>query len=548
MAGFKYVVNISHEGLGKSRVISGSDPTIVNQKAQNQQWEWDEQWRKVQAKQAAIATKEARKQTAAQRTREAQQEFQNLQQILQATLYVNDVVDWETLKDRTKFSEAKPQKPAAIPLTREPLSTDTEFKARLNIFDYLVRKWRENKHLEASERFRIAHSNWVSSCEQIARQNEGIETKHFKDLQRWEERKLHFEKKQADANSLVDKRKLEYMQGDSDAILEYCDIVLSNSEYPDWMPSDWDFDYAPEGKVLIVEYQVPEPADLPTLKEVKYVQARDDISEAHYPESVINKTYDLLLYQICLRTIHELFEADVSNAIDYIVFNGIVESIDKATGKEFSAVIMSIQVEKKVFLEIDLANVEPKTCFRKLKGVSSSSLHGMAAVPPVMQINKSDKRFIDAIAVVDDLSSETNLAAMDWEEFEHLVRELFEKEFSHSGGEVKVTQASRDGGVDAVAFDPDPIRGGKIVIQAKRYTGTVGLSAVRDLYGTVVNEGATKGILITTSDYGPDAYEFAKSKPLTLLNGGNLLHLLSKHGHRARIDIGEARKILKGEA
>jgi hypothetical protein len=89
------------------------------------------------------------------------------------------------------------------------------------------------------------------------------------------------------------------------------------------------------------------------------------------------------------------------------------------------------------------------------------------------------------------------------------------------GGEVKVTRASRDGGVDAIAFDPDPIRGGKIVIQAKRYTNTVELSAVRDLYGTVVNEGAMKGILVTTSSFGPGAYAFARDKPLTLLAGGN---------------------------
>lgn len=108
---------------------------------------------------------------------------------------------------------------------------------------------------------------------------------------------------------------------------------------------------------------------------------------------------------------------------------------------------------------------------------------------------------------------------------------------------MKITQASRDGGVDAVAFDPDPIRGGKIVIQAKRYTNTVGVSFVRDLYGTVMNEGATKGILVTTSDYGPDAYEFDKGKPLTLLNGGNLLRMLVKHGHKAKIDIKEAKKI-----
>lgn len=33
-------------------------------------------------------------------------------------------------------------------------------------------------------------------------------------------------------------------------------------------------------------------------------------------------------------------------------------------------------------------------------------------------------------------------------------------------------------------------------------------------------------------------------KPLTLLNGGHLLHLLEKHGMKARIDIAQARKEL----
>jgi restriction system protein len=67
------------------------------------------------------------------------------------------------------------------------------------------------------------------------------------------------------------------------------------------------------------------------------------------------------------------------------------------------------------------------------------------------------------------------------------------------------------------------------------------------LYGTGINEGATTGILVTTSDYGPDAYEFAKGKPLTLLDGGNLLHVLERHGHKAKIDIKEA-KLLLAEA
>jgi restriction endonuclease Mrr len=73
---------------------------------------------------------------------------------------------------------------------------------------------------------------------------------------------------------------------------------------------------------------------------------------------------------------------------------------------------------------------------------------------------------------------------------------------------------------------------------------TVGVSAVRDLYGTVMNEDATKGILVTTADFGPDAYDFVKDKPLTLLNGANLLYLLEKHGHHAKIDIQTAKKLV----
>ena len=156
----------------------------------------------------------------------------------------------------------------------------------------------------------------------------------------------------------------------------------------------------------------------------------------------------------------------------------------------------------------------------------------------------NDKRFIDGERI-DGTINGTNLASMDWSDFEHLIRELFEKEFATNGSEIKITQASRDGGVDAIMFDPDPIRGGKYVIQAKRYTNVVGVSAVRDLYGTLMNEGAVKGILVTTANYGADSYEFAKDKPITLINGSNLLYMMEKHGYKAKIDIKEAKNTLK---
>ncbi|MBW8879444.1 MAG: restriction endonuclease, partial [Acidobacteria bacterium] len=116
-------------------------------------------------------------------------------------------------------------------------------------------------------------------------------------------------------------------------------------------------------------------------------------------------------------------------------------------------------------------------------------------------------------------------------EFEGLVTNLF----SSMGLDTKQTRSSRDGGVDAVAFDQRPVLGGKVVIQAKRYKNTVGVAAVRDLYGTMMNEGANKGILVTTAGFGPDAFEFARDKPIELIDGSGLLYLLEQQNVEARI-------------
>jgi restriction system protein len=145
-----------------------------------------------------------------------------------------------------------------------------------------------------------------------------------------------------------------------------------------------------------------------------------------------------------------------------------------------------------------------------------------------------DPRFVQETDVLSALDERPNLMELTPGEFENLITNLFEK----MGLETRLTQASRDGGVDCVAYDPRPIFGGKVVIQAKRYKNTVGVSAVRDLFGTMQNEGASKGILVTTSGYGKAAFEFAEGKPMELLSGSNLLYLLEEHaGIQAKIEV-----------
>lgn len=46
---------------------------------------------------------------------------------------------------------------------------------------------------------------------------------------------------------------------------------------------------------------------------------------------------------------------------------------------------------------------------------------------------------------------------------------LLQHEVLCDNHEVKSTKASRDSGIDTIVYDSDPIRGGKFVIQSKRY-------------------------------------------------------------------------------
>lgn len=366
-------------------------------------------------------------------------------------------------------------------------------------------------------------------------------------LGQWEAERAGFILKQNEQHEALDAFRARYQAREPGAILDYCQMVLTSSEYPGCLQhKEFDLDFNGDTGILVVNYKLPAPLNIPTLSEVKYVPSSDSFSEKHLSEADAAKLYDDLVYQVGLRTLNELLESDQTTALKSVVFNGLVTAVDKGTGNTVTACIISIQASREALRDINLAMVEPRACFRQLKGVGSSKLHSITPIAPIINLRREDKRFIPSYGVAEKLDEGFNLAAMDWEDFEHLIREIFEREFTSSGGEVRVTQASRDGGVDAVAFDPDPIRGGKIVIQAKRYAHTVGVAAVRDLYGTLMNEGATKGILVTTADYGPDAYEFANGKPITLLNGANLLHLLGKHGTKAHINLAEAR--MSGQA
>jgi restriction system protein len=544
-----FYVDVKHDGLKKFRRLSGADKYVVEQRARAQAEAWAELWQRrvklehhreeQQQKVFAFETKRAK---AARMTIDAQEAVASLGSILSTGLK-SAHFKLEMLYDTSLFLGAKPAAPAECELPWEPARNDPSFDIVKDLWSWLIPNVKRKRVDAAQLKYEKAHSDWLTARDLIARRNAAAKTLHGESVAQYEAAGRLFEKQKIDHNAKIEEFGARYKNKEPEAVIEYVDSVLSHPDYPDFFPKQWEVDFIGETGVLIVDYELPSIDDFPTLKSVKYIQSRDVLEQSLLREPEVSQLYDAAIYQTCLRTLHELFATDDADALASATFNGWVNFIDKATGKQARACIMSVQATKSTFQEINLAAVDPKVCFRALRGVGSAKLAGMSAVVPILRLKRTDDRFVPAHDVIETVLETTNIAAIPWEEFEYLVRDLFEKEFSQDGGEVKITRASRDQGVDAIAFDPDPIRGGKIVIQAKRYTNVVGVSAVRDLYGTLMNEGANRGILVTTSQYGPDSYEFAAGKPITLLDGGNLLSLLEKHGHRARIDLAEAKRI-----
>ena len=136
------------------------------------------------------------------------------------------------------------------------------------------------------------------------------------------------------------------------------------------------------------------------------------------------------------------------------------------------------------------------------------------------------------------VSPTTGAFAEDPYDFEHQVAQMLRSR----GLVVEVTGGPGDEGVDIIAYDNAPLTGGRYLVQCKRYglDHKVGVAAVRELYGTVQEKRASKGILVTSSVFTHQALRFAEDKPLELIDGLQLSALIDAE-HTPTTDVDSSR-------
>jgi restriction system protein len=104
-------------------------------------------------------------------------------------------------------------------------------------------------------------------------------------------------------------------------------------------------------------------------------------------------------------------------------------------------------------------------------------------------------------------------------EFERLVGAAYEQQ----GYRVDYAIEGKDGGIDLIMR-----RGAEtVLVQCKNwYRGWTGVPEVRELYGVLTAEHASRGVFVTSGVFSDEAIAFARAKPLDLIDGEALLDMI----------------------
>lgn len=314
---------------------------------------------------------------------------------------------------------------------------------------------------------------------------------------------------------------------DKASVEQYLHLVLSSVPLPSQFPHHAEVTFSPTAEQTVVQFELPPRAVVPTVRSYQYIQRPDEERAANRPVKEVATLYRSVVSQVALLCLRNLFQSD--DKLDRIGLNGHVHAVNPATGVQEFPCMVSVDIERKVFLpDENLQAVTPDSCLQRLGAIISNHPYELEAIEPILDFDLSKFSFVKGLDAVATLDSRPNLLDMSPGNFEHLVRQIFVAQ----GAEGWTTTESNDDGVDAVIVNRTPLMGGLSIVQAKKYkpSRALGPNHIRELAGTMEEKKAGWGILITTSRFTAGCDKKAREHGrMELIDGNRLVWLIKEH-------------------
>ncbi|MCA0143350.1 hypothetical protein [Blastococcus sp. LR1] len=320
----------------------------------------------------------------------------DIDNVLSATLDVDDYVDLERLRTKvqhprfeSRYSDPVPA-PAPIETPPEPVYVEPEPPRGMGAV-FGGKKKQAEAVAAAQAAFAQAHQQWQQAAAAIPMQQLTQLSEH-KNAEDARQSKLAFDRSRYDsecaqrqreadeANASLDELIRDLERGTPDAVEEYLGIVFGNSVYPAEWPWPPSYSYDPDTKELSIQLKFPAPGDLPTVRQYKYVRTSDEITTAAQTQKEQKERYAALINNMTLRTLHEVWESDRGGKVDSISLVGSVSHVDPATGKDTATPLVAAAVDRRTFEDVDLSRVAPAETMRHLGAVVSKNPHALTPI------------------------------------------------------------------------------------------------------------------------------------------------------------------------
>ena len=324
---------------------------------------------------------EARVAEAEAMTAEAEMKLQEIDDILVATLDVDDYVDLEALRAVAEHPRFESPHAAAIaapaPIAPGPLPT---------YYPPSGTGPRKGKRAEDSARadrtFMLGLYAWWDALPAVERADQAQAEQHAQaerrrlDLlatdraaydQGCHTREADTRRRNEDLDDLI----RGFGANEARALVEYFSIVLENSAYPDDVEVYCDLTVDAANGEMTVQVEIPAPADMPVNKAFKYTKARDEITAVAQTQAERKQRYAALLHNVALRTLHELWEADRTRKLQSISMTVSVAHLDPATGRDTTTPLVAVAVARDEFESLVLDRVDAGASLRYLGAVIS---------------------------------------------------------------------------------------------------------------------------------------------------------------------------------
>jgi restriction system protein len=340
---------------------------------------------------AARTHVEARTAEVAAMNADLAQAYEDVDGLLASTLGVDDYVDLEALRIRSvehppfnpgPLSTPVPPMPQLVyppePVYQEPAAP----KGLSNTFG--GKKRHEEAVFEARAVHEAAHYTWHQYCARMhadytaeferRRRDEHDRVQRLSTAEQVYQQQCRQREADAEAHNQKLSRFIDDLAFDVEtAIQDYVGIVLSNSVYPDTFPVSYDHRFDINTRELALTVTVPGPDSVPAAKEYRYVKARDEIVSTALPVKERKERYANAVWQVAIRTLHEVFEADRAGKIRSVALSVAASRIAPATGRPEDVPLAVVAADRDTFTTFDLAHVVPHATLTHLGAALSKS-------------------------------------------------------------------------------------------------------------------------------------------------------------------------------